>query len=50
MPNKHNASRRHRILKVQYQARNRAEYDAGLRRRSRLTLLLTLEAMACGWW
>ena len=46
MPNKHNASRRHRIPKMKFRVRNWSEYDAGLRRRGSLTLWITDEAMA----
>jgi transposase len=48
MPNKFNAKRRHHIPKMKYKVTNWAAYDAGLRRRGNLTLLVTLEAMA-GW-
>lgn len=46
MPNKHNAKGRHHIPKMEFQVKNWAEYDAGLRRRGSLTLWVTPEAMA----
>ena len=48
MPNKHNSSRRHHIPKMKFQVKNWAEYDAGLRRRGSLTLLVTPELLD-GW-
>ena len=38
MPNKHNANRRHHILKMKFKVQNWPEYEAGLRRRGSLTL------------
>jgi hypothetical protein len=46
MPYKHNASRRHRIPKMEFKVPNWAEYEAGLRRRGSLTLWVTEEALA----
>jgi hypothetical protein len=46
MANKHNDKRRHHIPTMKYNVTNRAEYDAGLLRRGRLTLWVTDEAMA----
>lgn len=48
MPYKHNASRRHRIPKMEFKVTNWADYEAGLRRRGSLTLWVTEEALA-GW-
>ncbi|MET3616142.1 hypothetical protein ABID16_004491 [Rhizobium aquaticum] len=48
MPHKHNASRRHYIVKMKFKVTNWAEYEAGLRRRGSLTLWITPEALA-GW-
>jgi transposase len=48
MPNKHNASRRHHIPKMNFRVKNWAEYDAGLRRRGSLTLWVTPEVLD-GW-
>src|ERR1039458_1597763 len=41
MPNKQNADRRHHFGKMKFKVRNWASYDAGLRRRSSLTLWVT---------
>jgi hypothetical protein len=38
MPYKHNASRRHRMPKMEFKVTNWAEYEAGLRRRGSLRL------------
>jgi len=38
MPHKHNADRRHHIPKMAFKVQNWPEYEAGLRRRGRLTL------------
>ena len=48
MPLKHNASRRHRIPRARYRVTNWPAYEAGLRRRGDLTLLLD-EAALAGW-
>jgi hypothetical protein len=48
MPHKHNAARRHHIGNMKFKVTNRAEYEAGLRRRGSLTLGTTPEALA-GW-
>jgi hypothetical protein len=48
LPFKHNAARRHRIPRARYRVRNWPRYDAGLRRRGRLTLWLD-EAALVGW-
>jgi len=45
MPHKFNAERRHHIPKMQFKMRNWAEYEAGLRRRSSLTLWVTESAI-----
>jgi hypothetical protein len=46
MPFKHLAERRHKLAKQQFQIRNWAQYEAGLRRRGSLTLWVTAEALA----
>lgn len=46
MPNKHNDARRHRIPKMRYKVTNWAAYEAGLRRRGRLTLWVSEDAIA----
>ncbi len=48
MPNKHNSSRRHHILKMKFRVKNWVDYDAGLRRRGSLTLWVTAEVLD-GW-
>ena len=48
MPNKHNAPHRHHIPKMKFRVKNRAEYDAGLRRRGSLTLWVSPEVLD-GW-
>ena len=48
MPFKHNAARRHRILRARYRATNWPAYEASLRRRGDLTLWLD-EAALAGW-
>ena len=48
MPFKHNASRRHRILKVRRRITNWPSYEAGLRWRGDLTFWLD-EAALSGW-
>jgi hypothetical protein len=48
MPFKHNAARRHRIPRARYRITNWPAYEAGLRRRSDLTLWLD-EAALAGW-
>ena len=57
MPNKHNEKRRHQLPKMTFKVTNWTEYDAGLKRRGSLILLVTKEAMGnwrgapahCGW-
>src|ERR687893_254650 len=46
MPFKHNAARRHRILKARYRVQNWPAYEAGLKRRGDLTLWLDEAALA----
>jgi hypothetical protein len=46
MPFKHNAARRHRILKTRYRVQNWPTYEAGLKRRGDLTLWLDEAALA----
>src|ERR671910_2637963 len=46
MPFKANAARRHHIPKQKHRVTNWAEYDAGLRARSSLTVWFTPEAVA----
>ena len=46
MPNKHNADRRHPIGKMKFKVGNWASYEAGFRRRGRLTPWVTDEAIA----
>jgi hypothetical protein len=48
MPHKHNAARCHHIVKMKFKVANWAEYDAGLRKRGRLILRMTSEAVD-GW-
>ena len=48
MPYKHNAPRRHRILRARYKVTNRASYEAGLHRRGDLTFWVD-EAALAGW-
>jgi hypothetical protein len=47
MPFKHNSSRRHHISKMKFKVTNWPEYEAGLRRRGRLTVWLTPKALSC---
>jgi hypothetical protein len=46
LPFKRNACRRHHIGKMKFMVTNRAEYEAGLRRRGSLTLWHTPEALS----
>ena len=46
MSNKHNADRHRHIPKMKCTVTNWAEYEAGLRRRSSLTMWITKEAIA----
>lgn len=46
MPYKANENRRHKIPKARYRVENWAAYDAALRRRGDLTILVTPEAIA----
>jgi transposase len=52
MPHKHNADRRHHIPKMSFKVRNWPAYEAGLRRRGRLTLWIEYGALdqwqSCG--
>jgi hypothetical protein len=45
---KHDASRRHCIVKMKFKVTNWREYEVGLRRRGSLTLWLTPEALSTG--
>ena len=47
-PFKHNAARRHRILRARYRITNWPAYEAGLRRRGDLTVRVD-EAALAGW-
>jgi hypothetical protein len=47
MPHKHNADRRHHIPKMSFKVRNWPVYEAGLRRRSSLTLWIEDAALEC---
>jgi len=47
MPHKHNADRRHPVPKMSFKAQNWPEYEAGLRRRGRLTLWIEDVALEC---
>jgi hypothetical protein len=45
---KHNADRRHHILKMAFKVQNRPEYEKRLRRRGSLTLWIEDKALQCG--
>ena len=47
MPHRHNADRRHPIPKMSFKVQNWPEYEAGLRRRGRLTLWIEDVALGC---